>query len=99
MQTLETPKFIKKCIKMKSYKVQVVVTKTMWVTQDDIDEDTSSGMLCAPNREINEQVAIDYAKGTLIEEMRNNPNRGSAKIIAIFDHDTKELKQRRKRLF
>lgn len=84
---------------MKSYKVQVVITKTMWVTQDDIDEDTSSGMFCAPNREIDEQVAIDYAKGTLIEEMRNNPNRGSAKIIAIFDHDTKELKQRRKRLF
>lgn len=84
---------------MKSYKVQVVVTKTMWVTQDDIDEDTSDGMFSAPNLEIDEQVAIDYAKGTLIEEMRNNPNRGSAKIIAIFDHDTKELKQRRKRLF
>lgn len=49
--------------------------------------------------ELDEQVAINYAKGTLIEEMRNNPNRGSAKIIAIFDHDTKELKQRRKRLF
>lgn len=84
---------------MKSYKVQVVVTKTMWVTQDDIDEDASDGMFRAPSIELDEQVAIDYAKGTLIEEMRNNPNRGSAKIIAIFDHDTKELKQRRKRLF
>ena len=71
----------------------------MWVTQDDIDEDTATGMIAAPSREIDEQVAIDYAKGTLIEEMRNNPNRGSAKIIAIFDHNTKELKQRRKRLF
>lgn len=84
---------------MKSYKVQVVVTKTMWVTQDDINEDVAGGMIAAPSRELDEQVAIDYAKGTLIEEMRNNPNRGSAKIIAIFDHDTKELKQRRKRLF
>lgn len=84
---------------MKSYKVQVVVTKTMWVTQDDIDEDMSDGMFSASPMELDEQVAINYAKGTLIEEMRNNPNRGSAKIIAIFDHDTKELKQRRKRLF
>lgn len=81
---------------MKSYKVQVVVTKTIWVTQDDIDEDVSNGMICAPTREIDEQAAIDYAKGTLVEEIRNNPNRGSAKILAIYDHDRKELKIRRK---
>lgn len=61
---------------MKSYKVQVVVTKTMWVTQDDIDEDMSDGMFSASPMELDEQVAINYAKGTLIEEMRNNPNRG-----------------------
>lgn len=84
---------------MKSYKVQVIVTKTMWVTQEDIDADVCDGMFCASAMELDEQVAINYAKGTLIEELRNNPNRGSAKIIAIFDHDTKELKQRRKRLF
>lgn len=33
---------------MKSYKAQVVVTKTMWVTQDDIDEDMSDGMFSLP---------------------------------------------------
>lgn len=42
--------------------------------------------------------AINYAKGTLIEEIRNNPNRGTAKIMAIYDHETGKLKTRRERL-
>ena len=33
-----------------------------------------------------------------IEEIRNNPNRGTAKIMAIYDHETGKLKTRRKRL-
>lgn len=82
----------------KMYKVRIVATKTMWVTQEDIDADVSDGMFRAPDREIDEHVAIEYAKGTLIEEMRNNPNRGSAEIISIYDAEKKELKTKRKYL-
>lgn len=82
----------------KMYKVRIVVTKTMWVTQEDIDADARDGMLHAPIREIDEHSAIEYAKGTLIEEMRNNPNRGSAEIISIYDTEKKELKTKRKYL-
>ncbi len=67
---------------MKSYKVSIVVTKTMWVTEEDFREDDVLG------QEFDESTAINYAKGTLIEEMRNNPNRGTAKIVAIYDHET-----------
>lgn len=82
----------------KIFKVRIVATKTMWVTQDDINEDAAGGMIAAPSRELDEQVAIDYTKGTLIEEMRNNPNRGSAEIICIYDTETKKLKTKRKYL-
>lgn len=81
---------------MKSYKVQVVVTKTMWVTQVDIEEDCLSGRFQTSVPELDEGVAINFCKGTLINELQDNPNRGSAKILAIYDHDTKELKTRRK---
>ena len=64
----------------------------MWVTEEDFREDDILG------QEFNENTAINYAKGVLIEEIRNNPNRGTSKIIAIYDHETKELKQRRERL-
>lgn len=53
-------------------------------------------MIAAPSQELDEQLAINYAKGTLIEEMRNNPNRGSSEIISIYDTETKELKTKRK---
>lgn len=82
----------------KMYKVRIVATKTMWVTQEDIDADVSSGRFHAPNREIDEHVAIEFAKGTLIEEMCNNPNRGSAEIISIYDTEKKELRIKRKYL-
>ena len=81
---------------MKSYKVQVVVTKTMWVTQDDIEADCLSGLIHIDVPELNESVAINFCKGTLIEELQNNPNRGSARILAIYDHATKQYKVRRK---
>ena len=77
---------------MKSYKVSIVVTKTMWVTEDDFREDDVLG------QEFDEEASINYAKGTLIEEIRNNPNRGTAKIMAIYDHETGKLKTRRERL-
>lgn len=80
------------------FKVRIVATKTMWVTQEDIDADLSDGMISASALIIDEKLAIDYAKGTLIEELRNNPNRGSAEIVSIYDPETKELKTKRKYL-
>ncbi|MBO5058004.1 MAG: hypothetical protein J6C05_08895 [Prevotella sp.] len=83
----------------KAYKVRIVVTKTMWVTQDDIDADINDGSwLSSDVPELDENVAINFVKGTLIEEMRNNPNRGSADIISIYDSETKTLKTKRKYL-
>lgn len=82
----------------KAYKVRIVVTKTMWVTQEDIDEDASDCMFEAPHQELDEDLAISYAKGTLIEELRNNPNRGSAEIISIYDDEKKDLITKRKYL-
>lgn len=55
-------------------------------------------MFVAPHQELDEELAISYAKGTLIEELRNNPNRGSAEIISIYDDEKKELKTKRKYL-
>lgn len=80
----------------KAYKVRIVATKTMWVTQDDIDEDAYMGMFEGPYQELDEKLAISYAKGTLIEELQNNPNRGSAEIISIYDFEKKELKTKTK---
>lgn len=82
----------------KMFKVRIVATKTMWVSQEDIDKDAADGMIAAPSQEIDEHVAIAYAKGTLIEEMRNNPNRGSAEIISIYDSEKHELRTKRKYL-
>ena len=82
----------------KMYKVRIVVTKTMWVRQENIDEDVSDGMFSAPPIDLDERVAIYYAKATLIEELRNNPNRGSAEIISLYDTEKKELKTKRKYL-
>lgn len=48
----------------------------MWVTQEDIAEDFGI-------RELDEFLAISYARGTLVEEIRNNPLRGSSKIIDV----------------
>lgn len=83
----------------KAYKVRIVVTKTMWVTQDDIDADCNDGdWIPSDTPELDEEVAIRFAKGTLIEELRNNPNRGSADIISIYDYEKKELRTKTKYL-
>ena len=42
--------------------------------KDEFDEDNSIGM------EFNEFNAVMYAKGCLVERLRNNPNTGSVKI-------------------
>lgn len=84
----------------KAYKVRVVVTKTMWVTQDDIDADMQDGSwIPIGYQKLDEEMAINYCKGTLIEELKNNPNRGSAEIISIYDSENKELKTKRKYMF
>lgn len=83
----------------KAYKVRIVVTKTMWVTQESIDDDClNNGMFAINPPKIDEDAAIQYAKGTLIEEIKNNPNRGFAEIISIYDDEKKELKTKRKYL-
>lgn len=67
----------------KAYKVQIIVKKTMTVTEDEFNRDNSIGI------EFNERNAIMYAKGVLIEELRNNPNRGTSKVIQTHSKKTK----------
>ncbi len=38
------------------FKVRIVATKTMWVTQDDINEDAAGGMIAAPSRELDSKL-------------------------------------------
>lgn len=61
---------------IRAIKVQVVVTKTMWVYEDEFKAESYG-----TGQEFNEFNAINFTKGTLIEELRNDPNRGSAKIL------------------
>jgi len=73
----------------------------MWVYPEDIEADLNDETDYIPtgNLELDEFIAIQYVKGTLIEELKNNPNRGSAEIISIFDLGKKELKTKRKYCF
>lgn len=66
----------------RAMKVQVVVTKTMWVFEDDFYED-AGGL----NLEFNEHNVIMFVKGQMIQEMQNDPNRGSSKILASGKYD------------
>ncbi len=61
---------------MKEYRVQVVATKTMVVSEIDWLEEGGAG-------EFDEFQAAQFAKGQLIEDIRNNPNRGSVKVTRI----------------
>lgn len=61
---------------VRGIKVQVTVTKTMWVYEDEFYEDAGSVPI-----DFNEHNAIMFTKGQMIQEMQNNPNRGSAKIL------------------
>ena len=60
---------------MKAYKIFVQVTKMATFTEEDWKEDGGFG-------ELTDFMATQYAKGILIEELKNNPNRGYVKIIA-----------------
>ena len=61
---------------VRGIKVQVTVTKTMWVYEDEFYEDAEGVPM-----DFNEHNAIMFTKGQMIQEMQNNPNRGSAKIL------------------
>lgn len=61
---------------MKEYRVQVVATKTMVVSEVDWLDDGGVG-------EFDEFQAAQFAKGQLIEDLVNNPNRGSVKVERI----------------
>lgn len=60
---------------MKRYKIFVQVTKTVTFTEEDWKNDGGFG-------ELDDFQATQYAKGCLIEDLQNNPNRGYVKIIA-----------------
>ena len=64
---------------MKEYRVRVVATKTMVVSEVDWREDSMFGN----DIEFDEFQAAQFAKGQLIEDLTNNPNRGSVKVERI----------------
>ena len=76
---------------MKGYRIKVVAQITINVTKEEFDEDDSVGI------GFNKFNAVMYAKGCLVERIRNNPNVGSLKknrkpfIHAILD-EVKNLK-------
>ena len=59
---------------MKKFKVKVTVSKTMVVTEEDWRDEGGIGPF-------DESAAVNYCKGTLIEEITNDPNRGSVKFV------------------
>ena len=63
---------------MKAYKVNIVATKTMVVTEDMW---VSEGG-CA--KDFNEHSACQLAKAVLIEDLTNDPNRGSSLVWPIY---------------
>lgn len=63
---------------MKAYKIQVIVTKTAIVTEPEWREEGGIG-------EFDEFQASQYVKGMLIEDLTNDPNRGTVRILASVD--------------
>ena len=62
---------------MGAFKVKIVVTKSVTITEKMwVDEGMSA-------KDFNEFQATQFAKGIMIEELRNNPNRGSVYIEKI----------------
>ena len=60
---------------MKAYKIFVQVTKTVTFTEEEWREEGGFGVF-------DDFEATQFAKGCLIEDLQNNPNRGYVKIIA-----------------
>ena len=65
---------------MKGYRIKVVAQITINVTKKEFDEDDSVGI------GFNKFNAVMYAKGCLVERLRNNPNVGSVKVEE-FEYD------------
>ena len=62
---------------MRAFKVKIVATKSVTITEKMwVDEGMSA-------KDFNEFQAAQFAKGIMIEELRNNPNRGSVHIEEI----------------
>lgn len=61
-------------------KVKVVATKSMVIDSDKWDEILSEEGIYEPFEEFYIQ---QYVKGCLIEDLRNNPNRGTCSIEII----------------
>ncbi len=59
---------------MKGYKIKVVAQITVDVTKEEFDEDNSVGI------EFNRFNAVMYARGCLVERLRNDPNAGMVKV-------------------
>ena len=59
---------------MKGYKIKVVAQITVDVTKEGFDEDNSVGI------EFNRFNAVMYARGCLVERLRNDPNAGMVKV-------------------
>lgn len=66
----------------RAIKVRVVVTKTMWVYEDEFYEDAGDIGI-----EFNEQNAIMFTKGQMIQELQDDPNRGSSTILDYGTYD------------
>lgn len=59
---------------MKGYRIKVVAQITLNLTKEEFDEENAIGLeFCRFN-------AVMYAKGTLVERLRNDPNYGSVKV-------------------
>ena len=65
---------------MKGYRIKVVAQITINVTKEEFDKDDSVGI------GFNKFTAVMYAKGCLVERLRNDPNVGSVKIEE-FEYD------------
>jgi len=59
---------------MKSFRIKVTVTKTATVTEEEWRKEGGIG-------EFNEFTASQYVKGMLIEELSNDPNRGTVQLL------------------
>lgn len=70
---------------IRGIKVQVIVTKTMWVYEDEFYKDAGSVAI-----DFNEHNAVMFTKGQMIQEIENNPNRGSSKILDYGEFEVTE---------
>ena len=65
---------------MRAYKIKVIATKSVVITEDMWKEE---GM---PSADFNEFTASQFAKGILIEEMTNDPNRGTVYVKELRNY-------------